>query len=149
VLLFESNAVVGNGADTTEDTLYTFTIPAVLMANVGDTIYFVGRTTTAGNTDTKSTRIRFGSALTTNVANTGVGNTFVFFQLWITKTGANTQKFIALAANANNSLVNSTLATSITDTSPIVVNLTAQNATTATANSIQSDMMLVYYYPAN
>lgn len=147
VLLFQSTAVVGNGADTTEDTLYTVTIPAGTLANVGDVLHVIARGTAAATTDSKSTRLKFGGTNINSFTQNAVGNVAWYFEVWILKTGANAQSITAFTIPATNNVTSGIGTSAITDTGAITMLLTGQNSTAATANSIQTSSMFVYYLP--
>lgn len=138
--LFTTGVVVGNGADTTEDTLDTYTLPAGIFQNVGDRIVINAAGSFAASTDTKVVRIRWGGGSGT-VTVTPTGNTTGQVRWWATvtilKTGSNTQSYGSGAnvLNSSNSGTSSGTATA-TDTNTIGIVLTGQNSTSATANSI-------------
>jgi len=146
VLLFQSIAVVGNGADTTEDTLYTIAIPNQL-ANVGDVIHVVARGTLAASTDTKSVRLKLVGQTACSFNSTLVGQTTWLLEAWVMKTGSSTQSNICLSTNAANNVVNAQTATVAADGATLAVSLTGQNTTTSTLNSIQAQQMMVWYIP--
>jgi hypothetical protein len=146
LLMFQSTTVNGNGADTTEDTLYTTTIPAGLLQNVGDTLHVVVKGTAAASTDTKVLRIRFGNTLVSNFNCVAVGQVAWYFDAYIMKTGSNTQSTTALINSVTNT--NTTInPSSITDTAAIVLLVSGQNNTTSTLNSIQASSIQVWYMP--
>jgi len=144
-LISSQVAVVGNGADTTEDTLFTVTIPAGTFVNVGDAIHIIARGTNAASTDTKSVRVKFGGSNSDTFNTNIVGQTTWYIDEWLWKTGTNTQAWTAfhnLASNSGSNGFNSNLA--ITDTAAITLLITGQNSTAATANSIQTSAIMVW-----
>jgi hypothetical protein len=60
IRLFTSLSVIGNGADLTEDTLVTYSVPANTFVNVGDELRVVATGGFTGSTDVKTARIRIG-----------------------------------------------------------------------------------------
>jgi hypothetical protein len=147
VLLFQSVALVGNGADTTEDTLYTAPIAASQLANVGDTFHVVARGLTAASTDVKSIRVKLGASNVCTFNSSAVGNTTYMIELWIVKTGANAQSTVCFSTNATNAVANALTVTAVTDTAASSISVTGQNNTTSTLNSIQAQLIMVWYLP--
>jgi hypothetical protein len=146
-MLFNSTAVVGNGVDTTEDTLYTATIPAGTLANVGSAIHFVMRGTAAASTDVKVIRLKFGGTNVAALTNNAVGQATWWFDVWLWKTGSNTQFTVAVANNAGNNTTNATSTAAIADTAAITVLVTGQNSTNSVLNSIQTTGMIIWAVP--
>ncbi len=146
-LIFSSNSLQGNGADTTEDNLATY-VGTVFLANVGDLIHFNARGVAAASTDTKSIRVKLGASSACSVSNTAVGNTTWIMDCWIMKTGSSAQAAWFQANNATNNTTQNYGTLAITDTSPITLQITAQNATAGTANSIQIQGGFAQYFPA-
>src|SRR6185369_2057528 len=56
-------ASVGNGADTTEDTLQTFSIPAATLRTVGDRLRIVAGGTYGATTDSKTVKVKIGGVI--------------------------------------------------------------------------------------
>jgi len=147
-LLYQTTNSVGNGADTTQDVLQTFNVPANQLLNVGDRLIIRAAGTFAASTDSKTAAIRWGGANVVTLNVTTVSN-----QQWrldgeIIKTGPNAQMacFGGLT-NFNITQANS-VATSRTDTAANAVDVTGQNATTATAGSITCRYLTVDYMAA-
>lgn len=146
VLIFQSTAVTGNGADTTEDTLYTVAIPNQLAA-VGDVIHVVTRGITAASTDSKAIRLKLVGQAVCSVTNATAGNTVFLIEAWILKTGTNAQSTICMNINNTNNTTTNVAATTTNDGAALTLVLTGQNNTTATANTIQVQQMLAWYIP--
>lgn len=143
--LYFNGVVVGNGADTTEDTLMTFTIPAATLVNVGDTITIRAGGGLIGSTDNKTAKIRFGN-LASSTSTTTAAVTKWAGQFWITKTGANTQSYMSVWSLPGAAAQGTTSGTgTITDTSAIVVSVTGQNITNSVANSITAQYLSMTY----
>lgn len=137
-----TGSATGNGADLTEDQCLSMQVPGGLMQNVGDTLVVTVNGQYTGNTDTKTARVRLtsisGAVLTTLQANT-VANQVWSAQVFITKTGAagtTTYNGMALGAMGGASGGSSAWSTNIVDTAPWTILVSAQNTTTATANSV-------------
>jgi hypothetical protein len=143
--LYVTAVSVGNGADITEDTLQSFTIPAGLMANVGDIIHVVARGAPLNSADVKVVRLKLGgtniSALTLTPSSTQPW----LLEAWITKTAANTQSTQVLQTVATNNTTVARFPSGITDTASMALLLTGQNSTNPVAGSITCDFFDVEY----
>lgn len=146
-LVLYSATTQGNGADTTEDTLAGYS-GTVQFANVGDSIHFVARGVSAGSTDVKTIRLKLGASTACSNTNSTAGQTVWYLECWVTKSGTNAQSTAFWSNNATNNTLQNVNATAVNDGSPITVSVTAQDATTATANAIQITMGLATYIPA-
>jgi len=147
-LLYASTTLVGNGADLTQDVLQTYSVPANTLANVNDRLIIRAGGLFTGSTDSKTAAIRWGgsNALVATVSTASQ-------QIWrmemdIIKTGSNTQTISGLMASNSSFTSAATTTTTRTDTAAIVVDVTGQNTTTATANTIQCRYFTVDYWPA-
>lgn len=61
--LFHNITDTGNGADVTEDTLHTFTVPANTLSTAGQWLRWQTSVVMAANGDTKRTRVYFGATV--------------------------------------------------------------------------------------
>jgi hypothetical protein len=148
-LLYQNSATVGSGADLTEDTLYTTTLPAGILANVGDTLHYTARGLCAGNTDSKSARVKFASLNISNVACTVAGNTSWYTEGYIVKIGPSQQAWMSIYNSASNiTISNQSSVATVTDTGTITFSVTGQNTTNPTANSVQVQQIVLYLFPA-
>lgn len=139
-----SAAGIGNGADVTEDTLFTFNLVANSLDSVGRGIAFLAFGTIVNNADAKTIRARFGSSVTFTV--TAPINTAVswFIKGKIYKTGASTQVGI-FHGQAGASVINPLVVTgSETDTGAITIKVTGQ-AGAANAGDILANGMILEY----
>lgn len=139
-----SAAGVGNGADTTEDTLFTYTLPANTLdaTNRGLRVRAFG--TVANNADSKTIRLRFGAGVAYAItAPTGTAASW-FVEGWIIRTGASTQTS-NFHAQAGATVVNpSTIAGTEAETGNIVIRVTGQ-AGAGNANDILANAMTIEY----
>lgn len=133
---------VGSGADTTADTLMSFTVPANTLVNVGDTLHLVARGTTPGTTDNKVIHLQVGAGAASATNNSAPQTTW-FFEMWVTKTGPNAQAWFALINNNTNNTTSQNGTLAAVDTAGIAVLLTGQNTTAATAGSVVAQFMYV------
>lgn len=134
----------GNGADTTEDTAYTVSIPANTLDIVGRCISVQAFGSVGATSATKTVKFYWGTSITQQIVQyttTNTGDWQLFVQIF--KDGASTQRALIqadgtgtvtlLGSAANRGLVVSTSGTE-TDTAAIVMKVTCQ--TTAGAASL-------------
>lgn len=138
----------GNGADVTEDTLQTYSLPANALDQIGRCVRVTSWGTTANNADTKTLRLRFGGTLVySQTLTTSVLGDWVI-KATVCKTAANTQTAYAEGLNAaalgTASPGIDVTAPGETDTSAIVIKTTGQ-AGTANANDIVCTAQIVEF----
>lgn len=142
--IYATGTSVGNGADTTEDTLQTFTLPAAQLTNIGDVIHIRAGGTLAATTDNRTVRVRFGGQVVGGFSISVASATVWWVDVTVIKTGANTQSFVATGDyGAGNQAKSGTL--TVTDTASIVLSVTGQNSTTPTAGSITCQVATIDY----
>lgn len=144
--LYATGASVGNTADTTEDILQTYTLPAGQLAITGDRLHIVAGGTLAGTTDSKNIRVRIGGLSGTAIASrtlNATNNTTWTIDAWVVKTGSNTQTYTASfnGNGASATALNGTAA--VTDTSTIQIVVTGQDSTASTANAVTCNFFSV------
>jgi hypothetical protein len=134
----------GTGADTTEDTLQTFMLPANAFDATGRGIHIEAWGTTGADANNKTVRLYFGTTkiydstpLTTNNGS---------WYLWanVYKTGPSTQTAVATSTFINSTPTTAVNSPNQTDTSPITIKITGQNGT-AVANDIVCNGMTVNF----
>lgn len=133
-----SVAGVGNGADTTEDTLFTYSLPAGALANVGNEIDIVAWGSVAATSATKTVKLYFGASITQTAVYTTTQTGAWFIQMKVYKQAASVQMAItevdSLGATTTRTItVNN--AGSETDTAAITIKVTGQSSA-ATANLV-------------
>lgn len=144
--LFITGTSVGNGADLTEDTLQSFTIPANTLANVGDTIHIYAAGTLGATTDSKTPRIKVGG--TNLVVATTAASTLTkwYASVIIMKTGTNTQTYMTTTSGNTAVLAGITNGTlTLTDSATIALLVTGQNTTNSVAGSVTCQMLVVNF----
>lgn len=142
---------VGNGADTTEDTLMTYTVPANTLVNVGDMLHIIAGGTFAATTDNKTVRVRFGgvSGVAVSLPNgSAAGQTGWYVDAYITKTGASTQSYVSGGLSSTNANGTTSGTASKTDTATQDIVVTGRNVTSSAAGSITCQMLVVQYIKA-
>lgn len=147
--LYATGAIVGNGADTTLDTLQTYTAPASTLVNVGDAIHIVASGTFASSTDTKNIKVELNPAGAGPTIGSLVGNvasTVAWaMDIWIVKTGASTQSIHVQGTviGSANGAGTASATTTFTDTNALTIAVQGQNATAATANTANCRIFMV------
>lgn len=141
--IFEFYGSVGNGADTTEDTLKTFSLAANSMDQANRGVYIYAWGSYANTPGTKAAKLYFGS--TSIAAATGQNNSWAL-EMMIGKSAANTQQISAQnITGTTHGGVTNTANASNTDTAAIVIKVTGQNSTSANANTIVLNGMFVQF----
>lgn len=143
--LYSTGVSVGNGADLTEDTLQTYTLPAGALANVGDTVHIIAAGQYIGSTDTKTARVKFGG-LTVPASGTVAGQVRWWSDLLVTKTGASTQSVATMSGtSASGGVTVISQATAVTDTAAISIVVTGQNTTNSVSSSVTCQLLIVNF----
>jgi len=137
------------GSTTVADTMKTYTLPAGQLANVGDMIHIVAGGKMAASTDAKNVRPKFGGVVLSNPIGSTAAQILWSVDIWVLKTGANTQTWWAQGGVINIYNGNSGGTLTQTDTAPIPITIDALNSTAATAASISTQMLVVQYFPAS
>jgi hypothetical protein len=152
--LFATGASSGNtAAVNTEEALATcsYTMPANQLLNIGDMLHILAGGTMSPDTNSKTMRLRFNGIAGTMVGSaigSAAGHIRWATDTWIVKTGASAQSYssnmtLPPSGNAGGS---GTMA--ITDTAPIQILATGQNATGG-AGTVTCQTMSVDYVRAN
>ncbi|HZT90288.1 MAG TPA: hypothetical protein VFA12_20275 [Stellaceae bacterium] len=129
-----SAAGLGNGNDTTEDTLDSFSLPANSLDVVGRMLYIYAWGMLANNAHSKTAKLYFGSEVVSTGAQTGA-NVGWALEMVIAKAGANSQVISGqLITGATHGGVVNQSGTE-TDTSAITLKVTGQTGTAA-ANDV-------------
>lgn len=124
---------VGNGADTTEDTLKSFALPANALDVVGRGVYIYAWGSYANNTNTKAAKLYFGSETIVGTSGQNVGWAL---EMVVGKSAANVQQVNAQAVVGTSHGGTTTQAGAETDTAAITIKVTGQDTTSANANAI-------------
>lgn len=132
---------VGNGADTSEDTLFTFSLPALALAVAPNGLTVRAFGTLANNADSKIVRLYFGSQFY-SLGSVTTANVGWKIDMTVFKTGANTQTILCQGMIGATPIALTVITGTQTDTSPIVIKVTGQ-AGTANANDIVGNLLAV------
>lgn len=138
--IFTFGGSVGNGADTTEDTLATYSMPANTLNAIGRGlfIYAWGSMTAVAN---KTGKLYFGASTVSTGLISATSESWSL-EMVVLKSAANVQQISAQLINAatHGGVTNS--AGSETDTAAIVIKVTGQNSA-STANGIVCNGLIV------
>jgi hypothetical protein len=153
VACFSSAAGVGNGADTTEDVLFTANLPANTLDVVGRQILLEAWGALSATDAIKTIRLYFGTSIVYTAAivtPAAVTAGDWSAQLLITKVGVghNTQIALGTADFSSAAVVRNVqrfTAGSEVDTAPIIVKVTGQSSV-ATANSASCNQFVIGGY---
>lgn len=133
---------VGNGADTTEDTLKSFALPANALDIAGRGVHIYAWGSFANNTNTKHAKLYFGS----EVLSTGSGNNVSWsLEMWAMKSASNAQRLSGqpIVGTTHGGVNNQTGAE--TDTAAITIKVTGQDSTSANASAIVLNGMFIEF----
>jgi hypothetical protein len=145
-----SQAGIGNGADTSEDTLFTVTLPPGAFDIVGRQILIDAYGSVSATSATKDARIYFGTtSLTTAFHGTTTQSGIWSISALITKTGPNAQtSFVALDYTIGSPAVprvSTILSPTEVDTAGITIKVTGQSSV-ATAGLVTCNLLTVSGY---
>jgi hypothetical protein len=146
--LYASYSNVGNGADTTPDTLQTFTMAAGQLKNVGDRILIKAGGTFGATTDSKTASFRLSAGVLFGITVTAAGQTAWRIEGEICKSGANAQTFSGYACGNNNTFFGNTATAAQIDTNALALSITGQNTTNSVASSVTCRYFTVDYIAA-
>jgi hypothetical protein len=144
-----SSAGVGNGADTTEDVLFTVTLPPRTLDVVGRQILIEAYgSIAAAPSANKNARVYFGATSLTAAfaATTNQTGVWILTAL-VTRTGVNTQTAVVTIDHTigANTRVPTVLSLTESDTAGITIKATGQ-CSVATANGVTCNMLSVGGY---
>lgn len=142
--ILTAQAGVGNGADTTEDVLATFPLPAntfgaLPLQTTGLYIYAAGRM--AANADVKTVRLYFGAEVIASPAAATNGKNW-FLELFVTRTGLSTQRVTGAGQVDITAITVLDTTGAESEVAAVTIKCTGQ-AGTATANDIICDQLIV------
>jgi hypothetical protein len=132
----------GNGADTTEDTLFTYTLPANTLSSAGKGLRIRCWGSTAANTDVKSFNLYFGASKFASATFTTSGANWVSQMEVLRNTTAATQQVFATGSSASTATAPYFNAGTDNAAAAVVIKCTGQS-TTAAASDIVGQGFLV------
>ncbi len=135
---------IGNGADSSEDTLFTFSLPASSFDIAGRGLAFLAFGKLAANSDTKTTRARFGSSIAYTSGGLTLSGVSWFLRGSIWKTGASTQQSLFEGQFGTTILAPQTEAGSETDTGAITVKVTGQSGSSQANDVVANGLILTF-----
>lgn len=141
-----SVAGVGNGADTTDDTLFSYTLPASSLDANGRSVEISAFGKFANNGNNKAVKLWFGSSLIFTSGVQTVANVGWWGRLTVTRTGAGAQ--IGWGAGGAGTVVFSVpvpLIGTETSSGAIVIKVTGASTTTGAAGDVVGNGLAVIY----
>lgn len=143
--LYGNAVAVNTTAVTTEETLFTYTLPAGYLANAGDTVRAECSAATGATANTKTLRLYFGaSVISTGAVAANANNLYLTMTATRGATAA-AQAFVGNGMGGTTSVTPVAIVnTAGTDdlAAAVVIKCTGQNGTAA-ANDISGKMMVV------
>lgn len=143
-----STAGIGNGADTTEDLLFTASLPANIFDVVGRCVTIQAFGNITATSATKTAKMYFGTTVTASVSYATTTTGAWQITLTVFKSGASTQIAMYQADSsgaATGRAVGVITNGSETDTAAIVCKVTGQS-TAATANTVVCNGFIIDGY---
>lgn len=141
-----SSAGIGNGADTTDDVLFSYTLPPNSLDAPGRAVIIDAFGSFAATANHKTVKIFFGTSVTfTSGVQTGSGVGWAA-RLIVTKTGADAQ--IGTGSGAAGAVlfpVSLPLIGTEVDSDPIVITVTGASPTTGAAGDVVGNGMLTRF----
>lgn len=142
-----NTSAVGNAADTSEDNLMTYSLPAASMSSNGRGVRITAWGSGVSTTDVTTVRCYFGAtAVTTKVLTASQANTWKA-DFAVIRTGATTQVASGSILNGGttSSVTQATASPGETLSGAVTIKCTGQRATTSSANSVQQLGMVVEF----
>ena len=137
-------AASGTGADTTEDTLYSFTLPANAFSQTGKAVRIRVWGTTGATANNKTVKLYFGASIVFTSATSAANNVPWYFEMIVAKNGANTQ-FAQVSGSWNGALQAPQIFNGTeTDSANILLKCTGTNGTAA-ANDVAAKCYMVEF----
>lgn len=143
-LLNGQTTSVGNAADTTDDTLHTFTLPANFLAGIGTNsgLRITAWGTTAANGNDKRFRLLFGTTVISSGTVTINAKNW-WAQLLVLRSGVSTQSVCGLATSDAVDIATYYAAGTEDETAAITIKSTGASQTTGAANDVVGKGFLV------
>lgn len=136
-LLNAQSASVGNAADTTDDVLHTYTLPATFLATLGTNkgLRIKAWGVSAANGNNKQFKLWFGSV---NVASgvVTINNKSWHAEVLVVRSGVSTQSILGEAQSDATGIADSVLAGTEDETATITIKSTGASGTTGAANDL-------------
>lgn len=151
VQVLETNVTpVGTGADTTEDNLMTYSLPANTLSTNGMGVRVTALGVGVNTADATTVRAYFGSTLLGTLVLTASQVNSWRAEFEVFRTGAATQVTGCTISNGGTAQASQTTANtaSATLSGAVTLKFTGQRASSSVANSVQQLYMLVELVPA-
>lgn len=135
---------IGNGADTTDDTLFTYTLPANALNTTGQAIRVTAWGGFAANGNNKRVIINFGTYQISTGTITDNAKGWKA-QMIVGRNGASSQVISGEILHDTTWITEAFSTQTITDTAPIVIKITGASQTSGTANDVVAYGFLVEF----
>lgn len=136
-----STTGVGNGNDATEDTLYTYALPASSLSAIGEGLTIFATGTLANNAHNKTVKLYFGSQVY-SLGTVATANVVWTAKMTVIKTASNVQLILCEGMINATPIAPALLTGAETDSAAITIKVTGQTGTAA-ASDIVAKMMTV------
>lgn len=134
---------VGTGADTTEDTLFTYTLSKNSLSSNGKGLFLEAFGSLANNAHTKTIKLYFGSSVVLSSGGVTTANASFYAKLTVVRRASGVQTCHGLLMIGTAIVAQTTFtAGADADTSTIVLKLTGQTATAAANDVVGNGFLL-------
>jgi hypothetical protein len=136
---------VGNGADTTNDTAHTFTLPAGFLTTLGTNaaLEIEAWGVSAANGNNKTFVLLFGSTTLISSGVVTINNKSWFVKGRVIRSGTSTQAVLGQAQSDATAIAASSQAVTEDETATIVIKTTVASPTTGAANDLLAKGFIV------
>lgn len=140
---YQSITGTGNGNDTTEDTLTTFSLPASSLDIAGRTLQLTASGSLANNAHSKTARLYFGSSIVaTTAAQTGANVGWQLI-LQVQKVASNSQLgFYSPIIGTTHGGISLPITGTETDSNAITIKVTGQTGTAAASDVVLNSLVI-------
>jgi hypothetical protein len=140
---YQSTTGTGNGNDTTEDTLNTFSLPAGSLDVAGRTLQLTAAGSFANNAHSKTAKLYFGTSIVaTTAAQTGANIGWQLI-LQVQKVASNSQLgFYSPIVGTTHGGISLPLSGTENDTNAITIKVTGQTGTASASDVVLSSLLI-------
>jgi hypothetical protein len=133
----------GTGADTTEDALHQFSLPANTLNPTNACVYIFVAGVTGANTDSKDIRLYFGSTVIASALAQTANAKSWFASAYVCRTGANAQSAFGTAQVDTSPTAPAVTSPAENETGNIVVKVTGKDNTAANAGAVVQKLLII------
>lgn len=140
-ILSVNTTSTGNGADTTEDILMSYSLPAKTLSATGKGLKIRAWGICAANTENKTMKLYFGSEVIAT-ATAATNNKNWFLELEVFKTGASAQVVFGQGQVDTTNVTPYVTTGAETDTAAITIKITGTSGTATASNIIAKGLVV-------